>query len=98
MSTNVSATLAALENIVAPPDLECELIEIRHVIGLAAFAAEARRVLTAVDSVADAMPDVGAALNGLIPDRRQWTECHDMLAPVLGDVCERLDLLLMGRD
>lgn len=94
MSTNVSATLAAVENIVAPPDLECELIEIRHVIGLAAFAAEARRVLTAVDSVADAIPNVGAALHELIPDSRQWSEYPDMLAPVLDDLHDRLGLLI----
>lgn len=85
------------ENTTLPPDLENELIQIRHIIGLATFAAEARSVLARVDVVAELMPHVGAALSGCIPARCQWSEYPDMLAPVLDDLHDRLGLL-MGRD
>lgn len=85
------------ENTTLPPDLENELIEIRHILGLATFAAEARSVLARVDLVAERMPHVGEALSGCIPARCQWSEYPDMLAPVLDDLHDRLGLL-MGRD
>lgn len=85
------------ENTTFPPDLENELIQMRHIIGLATFAAEARSVLTRVDLVAERMPHVGAALSGCITARCQWSEYPDMLAPVLDDLHDRLGLL-MGRD
>lgn len=83
------------ENFSLPSDVEYELIQTRHIIGLATFAAEARRVLKEVDLIADQLPHVGAAL-GIIEARRQWSEYPDTLAPVLDDVYDRLGRL-MGR-
>lgn len=85
------------ENTASPPDLEYELIQIRNIVGLATFAAEARRVLAQVDTVAESMPQVAEVLNGLIPARCQWTEYPDMLAPVLDDLYDRLGSLI-GRE
>lgn len=83
------------ENIAIPYDLECELIQMRNIIGLATFAAEARRVLRDVDLIADQIPHIGAAL-GIIEARCQWSEYPDTLASVLDDVYDRLGGL-MGR-
>jgi hypothetical protein len=80
-----------------PDGLENELIQIRHIVGLATFAAEARSVLEHVDLVAELMPHVGDALSGCIPARRQWSEYPNVLAPVLDDLHDRLGVLLMGR-
>lgn len=85
------------ENTTLPPALESELIQIRRIIGLATFAAEARSVLAGVDLVAEQMPHVDAALSGCIPARKQWSEYPDMLAQVLDDLHDRLGLLI-GRD
>lgn len=80
-----------------PDGMENELIQIRHTIGLAAFAADARRVLAHVDLVAELVPHLGDALSKCIPARRQWSEYPDTLAPVLDDLHDRLGLLI-GRD
>lgn len=83
------------ENIAIPSDVECELIEMRNIIALATFAAEARRVLREVDVIADQIPHVGAALE-IIEARCQWSEYPDTLVSVLDDVYDRLGGLLGG--
>ena len=80
-----------------PPELEHELIQLRHIVGMATFAAEARRVLAHVDVVAELVPHVGEALSKLIPARAQWSEYPDTLAPVLDGLYARLGGLLLGR-
>ena len=85
------------ENIVLPSDLEYELIQMRNLIGLATFAAEARRVLVEIDLIAEEKPAIHNALGSAINARRQWVECPDTLAPALGDVYDRLGRLI-GRD
>jgi len=82
------------ENTAPQPDLENELMQMRHIIGLATFAAEARSVLARVDLVAEQIPHVGEALSKCIPARCQWSEYPDMLAPVLDDLHDRLGLLM----
>ena len=77
----------------AKHEMQSSLAELRGSVGLVVFAIEARRVLEAVDAVADGMPQVGAALSMAIDVRRQWTECPDTAAEVLGWVYERLDAL-----
>jgi hypothetical protein len=74
-------------------DMQSSLAELRGIVGLVVFAIEARRVLQAVDTVAGSMPQVDRALSGAIEVRRQWTECPDTAAEVLGCVYERLDEL-----
>lgn len=56
-------------------------------------AIEARRVLQAVDAVADGMPQVDRALTGAIDVRRQWWDCPDTAAEVLMQVYERIGAL-----
>lgn len=76
---------------------ELELMHLRNVIGLAAFAVEARRVLHEVDYAADMQAlakNPRTDLLALVRDRRQWTECPDTTAQVLDDVYERIGALL----
>ena len=77
----------------AKHEMQSSLAELRGIVGLVVFAVEARRVLQAVDAVADGMPQVGAALSMAIDVRRQWTEGPDTAAEVLGWVYERWDAL-----
>lgn len=82
------------ENIELPHAVQSELAAMRDVIGLVAFAVEARRVLSEIDAVADGIPHIGDALSKAIDVRRQWTECPDTAAAVLASVYWRLDELL----
>lgn len=84
------------ENIGLPQAVENELATMRDVMGLVAFAVEARRVLQAVDVVADGIPHVGVALSQTIDMRRQWTEFPDTAAAVLASMHWRLEELLLG--
>jgi len=77
----------------ATHDMHSSLAELRSIVGLVVFAIEARRVLQAVDAVADGMPQVDRALSMAIDVRRQWTECPDTAAEVLGWVYERIGAL-----
>ena len=78
-----------------PDAVEDELMQLRHIVGLAAFAAEARRVLREVELVAEMMPQAQAALN-TIEARSQWIDHPDTADQVLCDVYDRLGTLLMG--
>ncbi len=82
------------ENIGLPGAVQTELAAMRDVIGLVAFAVEARRVLAAIDMVADEIPHIGDTLSKVIDVRRQWTECPDTAAVVLDSIYCRLDELL----
>lgn len=78
-------------------ELELELMHLRNVIGLAAFAVEARRVLNEIDLATQMRPPNPATDPlVLVRDRNQWGECPDMAAQVLCDVHGRLDALLGG--
>ena len=74
-------------------DMHSSLAELRAIVGLVVFAIEARRVLEAVDTVAEGMPQIGRTLSAAIDVRRQWTECPDTAAEVLVSVYERLGTL-----
>ncbi|GEM_PF-5297948 len=76
-----------------PTALACELQRLRNVVALAAFVADARRLLTEVDAVAVELPQAESVLV-TIRDRRQWWELEDCTAFVLDDVCARLDELI----
>lgn len=82
------------ENIGMSYALQSELMHMRDVIGLVAFAVEARRVLRAVDAVADAVPHVGETLSGAIETRGQWAVLPDTAVTVLEELHERVDRLL----
>lgn len=84
------------ENNGLPHAVQNELAAMRDVLGLVAFAVEARRVLQAVDVVADGIPHIGDALSKAIEVRRQWTEFPDTAAAVLAGIHSRLEELLLG--
>lgn len=76
---------------------EAELIHLRNVIGLAAFAVEARRVLQEVDYfTAQQALDKRARRDplALVHACMQWAECPDNAAQVLLEVHARLGALL----
>ena len=83
------------ENNGLPHAVQNELAAMRDVLGLVAFPVEARRVLQAVDVVADGIPHIGEALSKTIDIRRQWTELPDTAAAVLESMHSRLEELLM---
>lgn len=68
-----------------------ELMEMRNVLVLAAFAAEARRVLDGIELADRVYPEVGEKLGQVIEARRQWTLYDDTLSQVLNSVAERLE-------
>lgn len=72
-----------------PESLQMETYRLRNIVGLAAFATEARRVLREIDMLANQMPHLSEAL-AFIKDRRQWSEYPDTAPQVLDDVQERL--------
>ncbi len=74
---------------------EQELRHLSHVIGMAAFAVEARRVLSEIDHLAAAMPQVDDVL-APIATRHEWSEMPNTVAEVLRSVHYRLDALLDG--
>lgn len=75
-----------------PEGLAYELHRLRNVVALAAFAAEARRVLAEVDAVVAVSPTAESVMS-MIRHRRQWWELEDCTSLVLDDVCTRLDEL-----
>jgi len=92
---HIDSVRTQAENIALPYEVQAELTEIHHIIGLTAFAIEARRILRDVDVVAESMPHVGEVLSKLIDARCQWSECPDTASDVLIDVHERLGALLV---
>lgn len=76
-----------------PYAAERELMCIRHIVGLATFATEARRVLGEIDVIASGMPHVALGLN-TIKARCQCSEYPDTAAMVLDDVYDRLGALV----
>ena len=74
--------------------IEGELFQIRNIVGLSAFAAEARRVLSGLDQVVEMHPATGNLLSQLISSPRNWHEYGDFSGDVLNDVRQRLDDLL----
>jgi len=66
------------------------LLELQHLIALAAFAAEARRVLTALEGALQIHPHIARELSDCIDARRQWEQLPDTLPDVLTDAHRRL--------
>ena len=74
--------------------VESDLFELRNIIGLASFAAEARRVLLETHLVADCIPEFDEKLSRFVEHRSQWLESPDCLSDVLNDAYKRLNVLL----
>lgn len=77
---------------------ELELFELRNIIGLAAFAADARRILGEIHLLSESMPRLGAELRQLVTNGGYWTERPETLAGVLDDVHRRLGVILEAED
>lgn len=75
-------------------DMEPELFDLRNIIGLASFAAEARRVLGEIHATGQALPKLGDDLGRLVTGLNDWTDFPDTLPWVLSDVHRRLGVLL----
>lgn len=67
------------------------LYGMRNVVLLAAFACEARRTLTELDTVAALMPELDATLSRLIDHRGEWTTYENTTTGVLRFVAQQLD-------
>lgn len=76
--------------------VQSELAYMRDVIGLVAFAVEARRVLQEIDAVADGIPHIGDTLRQTIDTRCQWAEYPNTAAAVLESLHARLNAILQG--
>lgn len=80
------------------PEISADLIDEMHainsILGLCAFAAEARRVLDELDSSARMVPALGAQLGELIEARNQWSELPDSLPEVLEHAHARMAKLI----
>lgn len=66
--------------------------ELRNILALAAFAAEARRVLRDIEIISNGAPEIGERLSKMIDDRCQWTTFDDTL-PDINSVASRLEEL-----
>lgn len=76
-----------------PAELASRLFELQHMVKLAAFACESRRVLTEINAVAGYLPDLDGRLSDNVSGRNQWM-LHDDAAPqVLEYVAGQLELL-----
>lgn len=67
--------------------------ELRNILTLAAFAAEARRVLQDIDVVSDGVPEVGKVLSRMVESRSQWSTFDDTLPDVINSVARQLEEL-----
>ena len=83
--------MAAQESTVSGSQVD--FAALRNVVVLAAFAAEARRVLTDIHFVASAIPEIGEQLSRLVEANYQWTVYEDTLPEVLDGVAKQLDSL-----
>lgn len=77
-----------------PLNVEGELYELRNIIGLAAFATEARRVLHELHFLCENLPALDAMLSPLIEHRGQWIESPNTISEVLNDAHRRIGVLL----
>lgn len=77
-----------------PAHVESELFELRSVVGLCAFAAEARRVLQRLDDVTRLDTALNRKVAELIPALHNWSELYDCTGDALNDVQRRLNVLL----
>jgi uncharacterized protein with HEPN domain len=75
------------------PCPQADFLAMRDVLVLAAFAAEARRVLTDIDIVVRAIPDLDEQLSRMVHARNQWSLYADTIPEVLDGVAKQLAAL-----
>lgn len=72
-------------------DLSFKLLNLTEIVKLAAFAAEARRTLTAMHSLACALPDMGDTVRQCVNSPRAWMDREDNAGQVLLYVADELE-------
>lgn len=70
-----------------------DFLHLSNILTLAAFAAEARRVLSDIETMSDGVPEFGKQISTLIDARRQWTLYDDRLPEVVNAVARQLEEL-----
>lgn len=68
-----------------------DFLDMRNIVLLAAFAAEARRVLTEIEGWKDIDPILAESLNARVAAGRQWTMHEDAVPEVLEGVARKLE-------
>ena len=72
-------------------DLSLQLNRLTNLIKLAAFAAEARRVLSGIHDVANCQPELQKAIMKAVPASNTWLGMADTSGGVLSHVARQLD-------
>lgn len=67
-----------------------ELDQLQNIVGLCAFAVEAKRICSDIDRAAEVDSTFAKKLSHLVEAHSNWTEMPDTLAYVLIDVRDRL--------
>ena len=75
----------------AADDLSFKLLNLTEIVKLAAFAAEARRTLTAINSLSCALPDMGDTVRQCVNSPRAWMDREDNAGQVLLYVADELE-------
>jgi hypothetical protein len=75
------------------PIQQVDFMAMRNTLVLAAFAAEARRVLTDIQFVTSAIPEMDEKLSQLVEARSQWAVYDDTLPEVLDGIAQQLAAL-----
>lgn len=70
-----------------------DFLHLSNILTLAAFAAEARRVLSDIETMSHAVPEFEEQMSTLIDARRQWTLYDDRLPEVVNAVARQLEEL-----
>ena len=72
-------------------DLSLQLNHLTELVKLAAFAAEARRVLSGIHDVANCQPELQKAIMKAVPASNTWQGMADTFGEVLSQVARQLD-------
>lgn len=81
-----------------PSAASVDVMGLRDTLLLAAFATEARRVLTEIEHVLDGAPDMAETMSSMVRARRQWTMYQDTVPQVLNGVAQQLEILAGGAE
>lgn len=68
-----------------------ELLHIKNIVDVCAFASEARRVLAQIDLAKQILPSIGEKLDQIIDCGSEWREHEDSTGVVLKQISYRLE-------
>lgn len=72
---------------------QVDFLAMRNILLLAAFATEARRVLTDINHVMNHLPEVEKKLSHLVEAPAQWSVYEDTIPEVLNNIAQQLGAL-----